>query len=197
MVVPKPGEVTRLLQLAGEGSQDAIDRLLPVVYAEMRNLADMHMARERSGHTLQPTALVHEAYLKLVGQNSVGFRDRSEFFGVASKVMRRILVDHARRRKREKHGGDRQRTSLDYAIDQIEASTGDLLVLDDAIGELARRDERKAQLVELRFFGGLTLSDAARMLDISDRTAERDWTMARAWLMQSLGNAAPQDATDA
>jgi RNA polymerase sigma factor (TIGR02999 family) len=175
-------EVTRLLSAASAGSQTALDRLLPIVYDEMRRLAQRLLGRERCDHTLQPTALVHEAYLKLVRQDSVGFDDRAQFFAAAATVMRRILVDHARAKRREKRGGDAVQVALDDAVALFEQRSGDLCALDEALTALAELDERKARLVELRFFAGVGMEEAARMLGVSLRTAERDWEYVRAWL---------------
>ena len=155
---------------------------LSVVYEQLRSLAEKCLRDERPGHTLQPTALVHEAYLKLSGQRSAGWKDRGEFLGVAAQAMRRILVDHARMRGREKRGGGQARVPLDEAIAIAGERALDLVALDESLGVLAGIDPQKARIVELRFFAGLTAQEAADALGISLRAVERDWTMARAWL---------------
>ena len=183
-------DITRLLEAAGGGASDAVDRLLPRVYDELRQLAGACLAGERVGHTLQATALVHEAYLRLVRQDTVGFRGRAQFFAAAATVMRRILVDHARARRREKRGGDAVKVTLDAALDVFERAVPDVSDLDAALTELAEIDPRKARLVELRFFAGVSMEDAAQMLGVTQRTAERDWRFARAWLQDRMD---PQD----
>lgn len=185
------GDVTRLLDAAAAGSKTAVGRLLNVVYDELRRLAQGCLDHERPDHTLQATALVHEAYLKLVGQNSLGFRSRAAFFGAAATVMRRILVDHARAKRREKRGGDAVKVTLDDALALAEQRADNLPALDEALTALAALDPRKARLVELRFFAGLSMPDAAEMLGIPLRSAERDWTMARAWLRRRLDSGPP------
>lgn len=182
--------VTQLLQAAVGGSRSAVDQLLSLVYDELRRLAQGYLAGERSGHTLQATALVHEAYLKLVGQESVGFKDRSQFFAAAATAMRRILVDHSRTRKRIKRGGQVNIGPLDDAVIAFEQRSLDLVALDEALEDLARVYPRKARLVELRFFAGLSMDEAAGVMEMSPRTAERDWTMARAWLRSALEESA-------
>jgi RNA polymerase sigma factor (TIGR02999 family) len=184
-------DVTRLLRSAVDGSKTAVDALLDIVYDELRQLASRYLSHERPGHTLQTTALVHEAYLKLVRQDSVGFDDRAQFFAAAATAMRRILVDHARTRRRQKRGGGGTAVQLDEALAAFEERALDLLALDEALNELARLDPRKAQLVELRFFAGLTVGEAASLMKIAERTAERDWTTARAWLRASLEGQSP------
>lgn len=179
-------DVTVLLEAVTRGSTEASERLFPLVYDELRRLAQSMLAGERPGHTLQATALVHEAYMKLVGQRSVGWRGRADFMAVAAQAMRRILVDHARGRNREKRGGGAGRMSLDDAAAVYQERAMDLVALDEALTRLAAMDERKARLVELRFFGGMTMDEAAAMLEIPLRTAERDWTAARAWLRAAL-----------
>lgn len=161
--------------------------LLPLVYASLRSLAADLFLDERRGHTLQPTALVHEAYLRLVRQREMTWRSRGQFFVIAAKAMRNILVDHARGKHRLKRGGEWGRCTLDgLAGEAGEADTLDLLALDDALTKLAKLDERKASLVELRFFAGLEMEDAARVLEISRSTASEEWRMARAWLQQEM-----------
>jgi RNA polymerase sigma factor (TIGR02999 family) len=159
----------------------AIDGLAPLVYEQLRSLAEACLRRERPGHTLQPTALVHEAYLKLAGQRTAGWTSRAQFLGVAAQAMRRILVDHARARGRDKRNGG-PRIPLEDAAALAEERAIDLVALDESLDVLATMDPQKARLVELRFFAGLTAPEAAEVLGVSLRTVERDWTMARAWL---------------
>jgi len=187
VAVPSFDEVTDLLRSVGNGSRDAVDKLLPLVYDELRRIASDYLHRERCDHTLQPTAIVHEAYLRLVNQNSVGWRDRTQFFAVAAKIMRRILVDHARSRRAAKRGGGRHRTEFDDAFAVFEERAIDLVALDELLSELAELDERKARAVELRFFGGLSVEETSRVLDVPLRTVERDWTFSKAWLKSKLG----------
>lgn len=180
-------DVTRLLLAAHDGDEGALSELVPRLYGELRDLARACLQRERPGHTLQPTALVNEAWLKLVRQDSVGFRHRAEFFTAAATTMRRILVDHARGKKREKRGGDAERLPLDETILSLESHAGgDLVHLEDALQTLAAMDERKAKLVELRFFAGLEMRQTAEVLGLSLRQAEREWTTTRAWLRTRL-----------
>ena len=179
-------EIVRMLAAGGESAEAAINKLLPLVYAELRELARACMSDERTGATLQATALVHEAYLRLVRQHSIGFTDRTQFFAAAAIVMRRILVDHARARRREKRGGDAVKVTLDEALAVIERAVPDLTDLDAALTVLAELDSRKARLVELRFFAGVSMDEAAQMLGVTPRTAERDWRFARAWLRDRL-----------
>jgi RNA polymerase sigma factor (TIGR02999 family) len=180
---PPGGEVTRLLEAWSRGDVQARDELMPVIYAELRRRAGAYLRRERPGHTLRPTDLVHEAYLKLCAQDA-GFKNRGQFFGVASRVMRRILIDHARARKAAKRG-KALRVTLP---EDLAAGNGppDLLDLDRALDELAASDPRQGQLVEMRFFGGLTLEEAARVLGVSLATAKGDWAHAKAWLFARL-----------
>ncbi|MHC4947694.1 MAG: sigma-70 family RNA polymerase sigma factor [Planctomycetota bacterium] len=179
--------VTRLLGEVAEGRTDAASELLPLVYDELRALAGAYFRNERDNHTLQPTALVHEAYMRLVGQQSIEFRSRRQFFVVAAKAMRNILVDHARTKRRQKRGGGRAPVALDPDRVSVDpANELDMLALDEALERLAALDERKARLVELRFFGGLTSEQAADVLDIARSTAAEEWRMARAWLYREL-----------
>jgi RNA polymerase sigma factor (TIGR02999 family) len=181
------GHVTRLLRAVTAGDGAAADRLLPVVYDELRRLAHSYLGSERAGHTLTPTALVHEAYLRLAGRGAGLPSERGEFFAVAAQAMRRILVDHARARNAQKRGGDGARVPLDDAVSWFDERRISLPDLDGALARLAERDARKSRLVELRFFAGMTLAQAAEALSIPLRTAERDWSMARAWLQRELG----------
>ena len=180
-------DVTRLLDAAHRGDPGAAHRLLPLVYDELRRLAARKLARERPGQTLQPTALVHEAYLRLVGKDGGGeWEHRRHFFAAAATAMRRILVESARRKGRAVHGGGRRREDLDPDLLAAPPPDEELLALDSAPGRLAERDPEKARLVELRWFGGLTGDEAARVLGISPSTADRHWTYARAWLRRAI-----------
>ncbi len=181
-------DVTRLLGELGAGSQEAVDALLPLVYAELRRLAQAYLQDETASHTLQATALVHEAYLKLVDQRTAGWHDRQQFLGVAAQAMRRILVDHARARHAAKRGGDSQRVALDDVVDQLEQSATDLVTLDGALSALTDVAPQKARVVELRFFGGLSVDETADVLGVSRRTVERDWTFAKTWLRVNLSD---------
>jgi RNA polymerase sigma factor (TIGR02999 family) len=181
---PGPGEVTRLLESWRQGDDAARDALIPLVYAELRRRAAGHLRRERRGHTFRPTDLVHETYLKLCAQNPA-WQNREQLFAVASRLMRRILVDHARMRAAAKRGGG-VRVTLAEGMASAPAAEPDLLDLDAALEELSALDERHARLVELRFFGGLNIEEAARALDISVATANRDWMTAKAWLFRRL-----------
>ena len=180
-----PTPVTGLLRAWSQGDPHARDELLPLIYGELRRRAAAHLRRERRGHSLQPTALVHEAYLRLIEQK-VPWQNRAHFFGLASEMMRRILVDHARGRKRGKRSGMWARVELDEAVAISEQRDIDLVLLDLALQELAQLDERQARIVELRFFGGLSLEEAGEVLGISEATVKRDWGMARAWLYRRL-----------
>jgi RNA polymerase sigma factor (TIGR02999 family) len=190
-------DVTQILSAAAGGDPHAAERLLPLVYDELRRLAAQKLAHEEAGQTLQPTALVHEAYLRLVGKDGEQHWDsRGHFFAAAAEAMRRILVDNARRKRRPKHGGDRQRVDWDEASAAAESPPEDLLALDEALDRLAKVDPAKAELVKLRFFAGLTMPEAAQALGVSLTTAERYWTYARTWLYAELSDAAaPQDGT--
>ncbi|HKC23345.1 MAG TPA: sigma-70 family RNA polymerase sigma factor [Thermoanaerobaculia bacterium] len=180
------GDVTRLLLAWSGGDREALEKLLPLVYSELRRRAESQMRRERSEHTLQPTALVHEAYLKLVDQQGVAWKDRAHFFAVASRAMRQILVDHARRRQTEKHGGREVRLSVEDVELATEPRSLDLLALDLALDRLAALDERQSRLVELRVFAGLTIEEAADVLGCSHATVSRDWKHAEAWLHREM-----------
>ncbi len=188
MSEPSDDQVTLLLQQASKGSRDAVDRLLPLVYDELRRIASDYLYRERADHTLQPTAIVHEAYLRLVNQQSAGWNDRTQFFAVAAKIMRRILVDHARSRKAAKRGGGKRKSEFDDALAVFEERAIDLVALDEVLNKLADVDERKSRVVELRFFGGLSVEETSRILNVPLRTVERDWTFAKAWLRSKLGD---------
>ncbi len=179
-------EVTILLSALTRGDQDAGARLIPVVYNELRRLAGSYMRHERPDHTLQATALVHEAYLKLVEQQSVNWQSRAHFFGVAAQLMRRILIDHARGHLRQKRGGEYKKVSLNDAFIFSPEQSVELLAVDESLQRLAKLDERQARVVELRFFGGLSVEEAAAVLGISAKTVKRDWSVAKAWLYADL-----------
>lgn len=179
-------EVTSLLIQWGDGDALALDRLMPLVYEELRNLARQHLRKEHPGQTLQTTDLVHEAYLKLVDQRRVRWQNRAHFHAIAAQLMRRILIDHARRRKRAKRGGGAARVSLGQATMMTPEPAFDFVAFDEALAELGRIDERKAKIVELRFFGGLSVDETAEFLKISAVTVMRDWKMAKAWLHKAL-----------
>lgn len=181
-----PGAATQLLLAWGAGDRQALDQMLPLVYEELHRLAVHYLSRERPDHTLQPTALVHEAYLRLVNQRHVDWRNRAQFLGVAANMMRRILVNHARDRVASKRGGDRERVSLSLIEDSAEAPDVDLIALEDALDRLTALDARKARVVELRFFGGLAMNEIAEVLDVSLATVEREWSFARAWLYDAI-----------
>jgi RNA polymerase sigma-70 factor, ECF subfamily len=182
-----PESVTQLLVDWGTGDQAALEKLMPLVYSELRRLATNYLRRERQGHTLQPTALVNEAYLKLVDQRNARWQNRAQFYGVAAQLMRRILVDHARQHQAEKRGGsNQQRLSITSAAQLATEPALDLLALHEALEELAKIDLQQSQIVELRFFGGLSIEETAEVLSIGHATVERDWKMARAWLRRKL-----------
>lgn len=178
-------EVTELLEQVVAGDASATERLLSVVYAELRALAASHMRRERGEHTLQPTALVHEAYLRLVNERSAGWKNRSHFFGIAAQAMRRVLLDHARARGRDKRAGG-ERVELVDAPATIGPDALDVLAVDDALRRLEVLDPRAAKVVEARFFGGLSVEETAEALDIGTATVKRDWSFARAFLQRAL-----------
>ena len=178
--------VTRLLVDVRLGRRDALDRLLPLVHDELHRIAAGYMRRERADHTLQPTALVNEAYLRLVDQRDVEWRDRAHFLGVAAQLMRMILVDHARARRAAKRAGGAERVSLDDTVIVVGERDVDLLALDEALGRLAALDPRLCRVVELRYFGGLTTRETAEVLGVSTATVEREWATARGWLRREL-----------
>lgn len=180
-------ELTRLLNEWGNGDQQALDQLMTHVYGELRRQASRYLRRERQDHTLQTTALIHEAYLKLIDQTQVRWQSRAHFYAIAAQAMRRILVDHARTRKRDKRGGDGVKLQLDEAINIAEGRSDiDLVALDEALDRLAALDKRQARVVELRYFSGMTEADTAEILGISPATVRRDWSMAKAWLYRQL-----------
>ena len=182
----KTGEITRLLQAFGDGKQEALDDLIPLVYDMLRAVARRQLRSERSDHTLTSTALVHEAYLELASIDGARFEDRGHFFAVAARAMRRILIDYAVQRKAQKRGGNRQRVGLDEIILQVDDKAEDLIAVNDALSKLELMDERLVRVVECRFFAGLTSEETARSLDVSEATVSRDWTRARAWLNREL-----------
>jgi RNA polymerase sigma factor (TIGR02999 family) len=181
----EPTEVTRLLLEWRDGNQDAASKLIPIVYDELRRLAANYLAHERPGHTLQPTALVHEAYLRLVEQKGGNWQDRAHFFAVAARTMRHLLVDHARARKADKRGGGMQQVELENAT-LFAADAEGIVALDEALTRLKEMDACQAKVVELRFFGGLNNQEIAEVLGISERTVRREWCMAKAWLFSEL-----------
>jgi RNA polymerase sigma-70 factor, ECF subfamily len=185
-VIDHTSPVSGLLHAWGEGDAQARDDLLPLVYAELRSQAARYMRRERRDHTLQPTALVHEAYLRLVGQTRVSWQNRAHFFGVAAEMMRRILVDHARKHQASKRSGAAVRVAWDDKAGATPPLDCELLLLDQALTELAARDPRQAQVVELRYFGGLSEQEAGEVLTVSRATVTRDWNVARAWLFRRM-----------
>jgi RNA polymerase sigma factor (TIGR02999 family) len=187
MAMPSPPDITGLLDDWGRGDPHALDRLLPLVYAELRRVAARQLRREGDGHSLQPTALVHEAYLRLVDQRQVHWQNRAHFFAVSAQVMRRILVDHARRRKAAKRGDDAERVPLDHDVASPQPDEISVLALDHALARLETVDPTLARIVELRAFGGLTIDEAAHVLKVSPSTAKRDWRTAKAWLVRELG----------
>ena len=186
----KPHEITELLEQWSGGNQAALDQLYPLVYEELRRLARSHMRREPKGHTLQTTALINEAYVRLVDQQSVRWQNRSHFFAISAQIMRRILVDHARRHLQAKRGGGAKRISLDEVMIVAKERSEEVLMLDEALANLARLDPRRSQVVELRYFAGLNNSEIASVLKISENTVMRDWNLARAWLYQQLSETA-------
>jgi RNA polymerase sigma-70 factor (ECF subfamily) len=185
--MPAQETVTQLLIKWNEGDEKALEKLMPLVYEELRRLASNYLRRERQNHTLQPTALVNEAYLKLVDQKNARWQNRSQFYGVAAQLMRRILVDHARQHQAAKRGGPhQQRLSITSAHAIAETPEVDVLAVHEALEELKQFDPQQERIVELRFFGGLSIEETAKVLDIGHATVEREWKMARAWLRQKL-----------
>ena len=182
MSTSQPKEVTQLLIQLTEGNRTVLDELLPLIYSELRSLAANYLRRERSGHTLQPTALVHEAYMRMVDQTRVQWQNRAHFFGVAAQAMRRILVDHARGHNAGKRGSGNSLLSLDDGLEVSGERAAELIALDDALKALAELDPQKCRIVELRFFGGLSIEETAAVLDIGTATVIRQWRLAKAWL---------------
>jgi RNA polymerase sigma factor (TIGR02999 family) len=186
MARPGAPEITQLLVAWGGGDQGALEKLMPLVYDELRQAARRHMAQQRPDHTLQATALVNEVYLRLVNFREVEWQDRAHFFAVCAKLMRRILIDFARSRHYQKRGGEARRITLDEALVVSRESPAGLLALDDALKALATIDPRKSQVVELRFFGGLSVKETGEVLRVSEETVERDWRLAKLWLLHEL-----------
>ena len=179
-------EVTSLLIDWNNGQPEALASLMPLVYDELRQIAGRYLRKERQDHTLQTTALVHEAYIRLIDQKQANWQNRAQFFGVAANMMRRILVDHARGHAADKRGGGAAKLSLDEAIEIADQKEVDLIALDDALTQLAALDEQQCRVVELRFFGGLTVEEVAEVLKLSPATIKREWSMAKAWLHREL-----------
>ncbi len=185
-MTPSPKDVTQMLNEWGQGHREALDRLMPLVYDELRRLADHYLRRERPDHTLEATGLVHEAYLRLVDQKNVHWQSRAHFFGIAANLMRRILVDYARRHHAAKRGEAVEKLSLDEAVSLAEAREVGLVALDDSLTSLAVIDPQQSRIVELRFFGGLTIEETAEVLGVSPATVFYEWSLARAWLHRQL-----------
>jgi RNA polymerase sigma factor (TIGR02999 family) len=188
MPSPSPHQVTQLLLDWSNGSQAALNELIPLVDRELHRLAHHYMRQERPGHTLQTTALVNEVYLKLVDQKHVQWKNRAHFFALSAQLMRRILVDHARKRSYAKRGGGANKITFDEGMVVSQGRGKDLVALNDALERLAAIDQRKSQVVELRFFGGLSVEETGEVLGVSPLTVKRDWSMAKAWLYNSLNN---------
>jgi RNA polymerase sigma factor (TIGR02999 family) len=183
---PSPHEVTQLLLAWSNGDQEVREELMSVVYQELHRLAHHHMKRESPGHTLQTSALVNEAFLRLIDQRNVQWRNRAHFFGIAAQMMRRILVDYARNRRYAKRGGDARQVTLNDDLIVTDQRSADVVALDEALSELANIDDRKSKVVELRFFGGLSIEETAEVLAVSPGTVMRDWTLAKAWLKRAM-----------
>jgi RNA polymerase sigma-70 factor (ECF subfamily) len=195
MSAPTPN-ITLLLHAAASGDRRDLDALMTAVYQDMRRLAMSHMDQERANHTLQPTALVHEAYVKLLDQRNTGWKDRLHFFSIASRIIRRILIDHARSSGAAKRGGSITRISVADQDIGVPARDVDLLALDEAMAELALLDEQQARIVELRYFGGCTIDEIAELLELGKRTVDRQWHAARAWLFDRLRDDDDQHADE-
>ncbi|MFN6964832.1 MAG: sigma-70 family RNA polymerase sigma factor [Pyrinomonadaceae bacterium] len=182
-------EITQMLLELTDGNAEVVDRILPHIYDELRRLAGSYLRRERSDHTLQPTALVHEAYMKLIDQKKVRWQNRAHFFGIAAQVMRRILMDHARKHKADKRGGSSDKLPIDEGILVVSRErSSELVALDDALNALAAIDPQKAKIVELRYFGGLSIEETAEVMGVSVPTINRQWRMAKAWLYGQIAN---------
>jgi len=180
-------KITDLLKEWSAGDRRALDRLTPLVYEELRHQATRYLRRERPGHTLQTTALIHEAYLRLIDAKDVNWQSRAHFFAIAANLMRRVLVEHARRRDSDKRGGSQVRVQLDEALAVADETDVDLLAIDEALNRLTTIDPQQARVVELRFFSGLTVEETAAALGVSPKTVKRDWSVARAWLRREIG----------
>src|SRR5215510_8739953 len=185
-MTPSPKDITRMLMAWSNGDRAALDQLMPIIYEELRHLANRYMQRERADHTLSTTALVHEAYLRLIDQRQVRWQNRAHFFAVAAQMMRRILIDHARSHQYAKRGGGAIQVSLDEAAAVTEARAAELLAVDEALERLTALDARKGRIVELRFFGGLTEEETAEVIGVSLPTVQREWRAAKAWLRRML-----------
>lgn len=185
-MTPPSEDVTQLLIAWGEGDESARDQLMPLVYEELHRLAHKHIRKERPGHTLQTSALVNEAFVRLVNQKEVHWQNRAHFFAIAAQMMRRILVDYARSRSYAKRGGHARQVTLNEDLALSDQRSADVVALDEALGELANIDERKCKVVELRFFGGLSIEETAEVLAVSPGTVMRDWTLAKAWLKRAM-----------
>ena len=185
-MTPLSHDVTKLLKDWSAGDQSALDKLMPLVYDELRRLAHQHMRREKPGHTLQTSALVNEAYVRLVDQGEIQWKGRAHFFGIAARLMRQILVDRARRRNFAKRGGGAIRVSLNEATTVAQEQSASMIALDDALKNLEKTDQRKSRIVELRVFGGMSIEETAEVLKVSPGTVMRDWTFARAWLRNEM-----------
>ena len=191
---PSHGDITQLLKDWSDGDQQALTKLIPLVYDELRRLAQRYMAQERPDHTLQTTALVHEAYLRLVDLNNVRWQNRAHFFGVSAQLMRHILVDYARNQHAAKRGGANLKLSLDEAVNLSDERAVELVALDDAMARLASLDPQKSRIAELRFFGGLNIEEVAEILGVSAATVVRQWRLARAWLNREISKEVTSDA---
>jgi RNA polymerase sigma factor (TIGR02999 family) len=194
MTMPSAKEITQLLIAWSDGDQSALEKLTPLVHAELYRLAKRYMAQEGQGHTLQATALVNEAYLRLIDWKSVRWQNRAHFFGVSANLMRRILVDYARSRNYQKRGGGAHKVPLDEAAVVSEDRAPDFVALDDALTTLAEIDPRKSNIIELRFFGGLSVEETAEVLKISPRTVMREWSLAQAWLYREMSQEVQDEA---
>jgi RNA polymerase sigma factor (TIGR02999 family) len=183
---PAPDEVTHLLLAWSQGDRAALDQLMPLIYAELHRMAHQHLGAERPGHSLQTTALVNEAYLRLVGQKDLHWQNRAHFFAVAAQLMRHILVDYARARYNAKRGGGVVKVTLEEAAEVSTERSAEMVALDDALNNLATFDQRKSRMVELRFFGGLSIEETAEVLQVSPGTVMREWTLAKAWLQREI-----------
>lgn len=192
--MPSPKEVTELLLAWSEGDRSALEQLIPLVYDELHKMARRYMVREQVAHTLQTTALVNEAYIRMIDMRKVQWQNRAHFFAVSAQLMRRILVDFARSRNYQKRGGGRRQVTLDDALEVSPKHDADLVLLDEALDALAAVDDRKRRVVELRFFGGLTVEETAHVLEVSPDTVMRDWKMAKVWLLREMSGEGRDEA---
>jgi RNA polymerase sigma factor (TIGR02999 family) len=193
MPAATPEAVTQLLKAWGNGEQKALDQLIPLVYTELHRLAHRYMGGERNAHTLQPTALVHEMYERLIDLKNVSWQNRAHFFGVSAQLMRRVLVDYARSRRYTKRGGEWRQVPFNEAVAVFRDPQTDIVALDDALRTLADIDPRKSRVVEMRFFGGMSVKEVAEVLNVSQETVQRDWRLAKAWLLRELGEGTADD----